>query len=262
VTAEQRGLVRREERQLAGQPGGEQEHVSAARKARWRSSRASSNAWSTRKYAIWSPSGFTRTNSFGTWSRRTKSICATYVFAARSWRVPGRVEDLLEADRRLVRRRRQLAQADVLDDDVDLVGRGGRQERLERRGSGRSGRWWRRPARRLQEQQRVRVLALHRGPDAAEVLHDELRQEVAQLRRLRLVARRVVLHGLGAADLVDPDDERLHLGVARRRVEVEPTSPSATSETSTARSSGTCSSPAPSRTAPRTGASRSPASSG
>ena len=40
----------------------------------------------------------------------------------RSCRVPGRVEHLLEVDRGLEGRRRQLAQADVLHDDVDLVG--------------------------------------------------------------------------------------------------------------------------------------------
>ena len=48
--------------------------------------------------------GFTRTKAFGTWSRRTKSTCATNVSRARSWRVPGRVEDLLEVDRGLERR--------------------------------------------------------------------------------------------------------------------------------------------------------------
>ena len=79
--------------------------------------------------------------------------------------------------------------------------------------------------RRLQEQQRVRVLALHGRPDAAEVLHDELRQEVAQLRRLGLVPRRVVGHGLGPADVVDPDDQRLDLGVLRGRVDVQPDEP-------------------------------------
>ena len=87
---------------------------------------------------------------------------------------------------------------------------------------------------RLEEEQRVRILALHGRPDAAEVLHDELRQEVAQLRRLRLVARRVVLHGLGPADLVDPDDQRLDLRVAARRCgSSAPSRPSATSDTST-----------------------------
>ena len=70
--------------------------------------------------------------------------------------------------------------------------------------------------RRLQEEQRVRILALHRRAEPAEVLHDELRQEVPELRRLRLVAGRVVLHRLRPADVVDANDERLDLGVPRR----------------------------------------------
>ena len=46
-----------------------------------------------------------------------------------------------------------------------------------------------------------------------EVLRDELRQEVLELRRLalRLVRQRVVLHRLGPADVVDPDDQRLQV---------------------------------------------------
>ena len=63
----------------------------------------------------------------------------------------------------------------------------------------------------IQEEQRVGILALNRGTDATEVLHDELRQEVPQLRRLRLIARSVVYDGLCSADLVDSHDERLHL---------------------------------------------------
>ena len=43
------------------------------------------------------------------------------------------------------------------------------------------------------------ILALHGRADPAEVLHDELREEVAQLGSLRLVRRRVVLHRLGPA---------------------------------------------------------------
>ena len=75
--------------------------------------------------------------------------------------------------------------------------------------------------RRLEEEKRVRILALDRRPKPAEVLHDELRQEVAQLRWLRLVGGGVVLHGLGPSDIVDPDDQRLDLGVLRGGVEVE-----------------------------------------
>ena len=63
----------------------------------------------------------------------------------------------------------------------------------------------------IQEEQRIRILTLKRGTDSAEVLHDELRQEVPQLRRLRLIARSVVYDGLCSADLVDSHDERLHL---------------------------------------------------
>src|SRR4029453_4687863 len=42
-----------------------------------------------------------------------------------------RVQQLLKADGRLGRWRRQFAEADVLDEDVDLIGRGIREERLE-----------------------------------------------------------------------------------------------------------------------------------
>ena len=68
----------------------------------------------------------------------------------------------------------------------------------------------------LEEQQRVRILALDRRADAAEVLHDELREEVAKLRRLGLVGRGVVLHGLRPPDVVDADDERLDAGRTSR----------------------------------------------
>src|SRR3954471_21210208 len=53
------------------------------------------------------------------------------------------------------------------------------------------------------------------------MFHDELSQKIPELRRLRLVGRRVVLHGLGAADVVDPDDERFDVGVSRHRAEVQ-----------------------------------------
>jgi hypothetical protein len=87
------------------------------------------------------------------------------------------VEHLLEGHRCLVWRLRELAQADVLHDDIDLVGGRGRQERFERaallvlcdRGVRQA---------RLEEGQRVGVLALHGRADAAEMLHDKLRQEV------------------------------------------------------------------------------------
>src|SRR5262245_25350839 len=77
VVPEERHLVRREDGQLAGQPGGQQEDGQRSQKGGVLDHRrASSNAWSTRMYVTWRPSGFTRTNSFGTWSRITKSICA------------------------------------------------------------------------------------------------------------------------------------------------------------------------------------------
>ena len=86
----------------------------------------------------------------------------------------------------------------------------------------------------LEEEQRVGILALHGRPDPAEMLHDELRQEVAQLGRLRLVARGVVLHRLGPADLVDADDQRLDLRVlATQCGSSAPSSPRATSDTRT-----------------------------
>src|SRR6478609_5320840 len=53
------------------------------------------------------------------------------------------------------------------------------------------------------------------------MLHDELREEVPHLRRLRLVAGRVVLNRFRASDIVDSYDQRLDLGVLRGRVEVE-----------------------------------------
>ena len=130
------------------------------------------------------------------------------------------VQHLLETDRRLVGRRTQLAQADVLNGDVDLVRRGVRQEGFDDatlvvlgdRGVG---------ERRLQEQQRLRVLALNRRPQATEVLHDELREEVAELRGLWPVGGGVVLHRFRASDFIDADNERLDLSVFRRGVEVQ-----------------------------------------
>src|SRR6185369_14009155 len=74
---------------------------------------------------------------------------------------------------------------------------------------------------RLEEEQRVRIFTLHRRSQPAEMLHDELREEVPQLRRLRLVAGRIVLNRFRASDIVDSDDQRLDLGVLRGRVEVE-----------------------------------------
>ena len=77
----------------------------------------------------------------------------------------------------------------------------------------------------IQEEQRVGIFALNGGSNSAEMLHHELRQEVAELRRLRLVRGGVVLHRLGPADVVDADDERLHICVFRDRVNIQADEP-------------------------------------
>ena len=63
--------------------------------------------------------------------------------------------------------------------------------------------------------------ALHRGAKAAEVLHHELGQEVAQLRQLGPVCGCVMLNRLGAAHIVNPDYQRLDIRVSAGGVEVE-----------------------------------------
>ena len=66
------------------------------------------------------------------------------------------------------------------------------------------------------------------------MLRDELRQEVLELGRLalRLVGQVVVLDGLGAADVVNPNDERLEVLVLLAWVrKFSTSSPTATSET-------------------------------
>src|ERR1043165_8543827 len=98
---------------------------------------------------------------------------------------PGRVQKLLKRDRCLVGWVADFGQADVLNRDVDLVFRRIRQKRLERvrlvvLPDHRVG------ERRLEEEQRVGIFALNGGTNAAEMLHDELREEVPKLRRLRL----------------------------------------------------------------------------
>src|SRR5262245_23595497 len=90
MAAEQEALVWREKRELAREPCGDQEDGERREECDVGDHReASSNAWSTRKYAICRPSGLTRTKSLGTWSLSTKSICATCVCRLRSVRVPG-----------------------------------------------------------------------------------------------------------------------------------------------------------------------------
>src|SRR3982751_2899557 len=133
---------------------------------------------------------------------------------------PRRVQKLLKADGSLVRRLGQFAETDVLNDDVDLVSGRVREERFEPaallvlgdRGVSQS---------RVEEEQGVGIFALHRCSQAAEMLHDELREEVPHLWRLRRVARRIVLNRLRPSDIVDSDDQRLDLGVLRGRVKVE-----------------------------------------
>ena len=66
----------------------------------------------------------TRTNSFGTWSRSDEVDLRDVGLALPLGARPGRVVDLLERHGRLVRRLRQLAQADVLHEDLDLVSDG------------------------------------------------------------------------------------------------------------------------------------------
>ena len=63
----------------------------------------------------------------------------------------------------------------------------------------------------VEEVQGLGVALLDGGAHPGEVLRHELRQEVLELGRLalRLVRQRVVLDGLGAADVVDPNDQRL-----------------------------------------------------
>src|SRR5262245_34145241 len=65
----------------------------------------------------------------------------------------------------------------------------------------------------FQEEERVGVVALDGGAKAAEMGGDEAAQEVAELRRLRLVGGGVVVDGFGAADGVDADDEGLEVRV-------------------------------------------------
>ena len=74
---------------------------------------------------------------------------------------------------------------------------------------------------RLEKEQRLGIFALNGRSNAAEMLDDELRQEVAELRRLRPVCRGIVLNGLGTTHLVDPDYQRLHVRVPGRGVEVQ-----------------------------------------
>jgi hypothetical protein len=142
------------------------------------------------------------------------------------------VDHFLEVDRGLEWRGGQFAEADVLYDDVDLVSRAIHEERLDAAalivlgdgGVGQGG---------FEEQQRVGVFPLDRRANPAEMLHDELRQEVAELRRLRLVARGVVIDGLRPANLIDPNHQRLHVGVPRGCVEIEAQQTKATRETRT-----------------------------
>src|SRR5262249_5298587 len=90
IGPEDHRLVGGEKTELGGQTAHQHERRESREKGgvgdhRW----PSSNAWSMRKYVTWRPSGLTRTNSFGTRSRITKSTCAMNVWRVRSCRVPG-----------------------------------------------------------------------------------------------------------------------------------------------------------------------------
>src|SRR4051812_12247137 len=132
----------------------------------------------------------------------------------------GRVQQLLKGDGCLVGRVPDLGQADVLNGDVYLVFRRIREESLQRVRLVVLGDRRVRECR-LEKEQRVRIFALYGRSDAAEVLHDELRQEVPELGWLGLVSGGVVLHGLSAADVVDANDEWLHVGVRGDGSEIE-----------------------------------------
>ena len=134
-------------RQFAGQPGDQHRKVViAARNATLAITACPPRTPDRRGSSVTCrPSGLTRTNSFGTWSRSDEIDLGDERLARPLLPRARRVEHLLKAHRRLVRRLRQLAQADVLHDDVDLVGGRVGQERLEHAGSARSGRSWRRP---------------------------------------------------------------------------------------------------------------------
>ena len=79
--------------------------------------------------------------------------------------------------------------------------------------------------RRLEEQERIGILPLDGGSDPTEMLHHELRQEVPEFRRLRLVPRGVVLDGFGTAHIVDADNQGLDLGVSGGGMEVKSEKP-------------------------------------
>src|SRR4051812_10511767 len=131
-----------------------------------------------------------------------------------------RVQQLLKRHGCLVRRVPNLGQAGVLNGNVPLVLR-----RVCEEGFKSMCLVVLRDCRvrqcRLEEEQRVGIFALNSRPDATEVLYDKLRQEVPQFGRLRLVSGRVVLHCLGAADVINAHDQRLHIRVGPHRPEVQ-----------------------------------------
>jgi hypothetical protein len=61
------------------------------------------------------------------------------------------------------------------------------------------------------------VLLPDGGPHPAVVLRDELHQEVLQLRGVRRIGQAVVRDRGGTPDVVDPDDQRLDVGVGPLR---------------------------------------------
>ena len=127
---------------------------------------------------------------------------------------------LLEVDGRFVGWLTQLRERDILYVDVCfLAGRVG-EERFDdaallvlRDGGVRQ--------RRIEEEQRIRIIPLNGGPEPAEMERHEPCQEVPQLRALRFVRRSIVSDCLGPADGVDPNHQRLHVRVLGSRAEVQ-----------------------------------------
>jgi len=127
---------------------------------------------------------------------------------------------LFEVDRGPVRWRCQLGKRDVLDTHVDVIRAGICQEQLDLArviigsNGGVSQRW-------SQEEQRVWIIALYRRAQPTEMRDHKARQKVAKFRRLGSIGGRVVVDSLGAADVVDSDNQRFQVRVAGLRTKVQ-----------------------------------------
>ena len=138
---EQGGLVGREEAQLTSQPRGQQEHRHAGQEgARSQSSARLLECLIDPEVRDLQAERIHANERVGHVVAEDEIDLGDVRFSGALMAGSWRVEHLLEVDRRLERGRRQFAQADVLNDDVDLVGGGVRQERFDAIGSGRSGR--------------------------------------------------------------------------------------------------------------------------